>query len=119
MNTLEQNVFVSTAPRLNQSHVPARPQQSGLLYFFSNLLSIKKVQRRATQGTRKLARASLNPHKYHLKDVLNTMGRNIYICQQCQEGQKLIVEGYSNQSSYEESPRPIAFVKSRFGPDLV
>ena len=47
------------------------------------------------------------------------MGRNIYICQQCQEGQKLIVEGYSNQSSHEESPRPIAFVKSRFGPDLV
>lgn len=66
-----------------------------------------------------LARTPLNPHKYHLKDVLNTMGRNIYICQQCQEGQKLIVEGYSNQSSHEESPRPIAFVKSRFGPDLV
>ena len=35
------------------------------------------------------------------------MGRNIYIFQQCQEGQKLIVEGYSNQSSYEESPRPL------------
>lgn len=89
MNTLEQNVFVSTAPRLNQSHVPARPHSL-------DQESAKKSDPRYEEvgmqehllANLDLARTSLNPHKYHLKDVLNTMGRNIYICQQCQGGPK-------------------------------